>query len=155
MEGMYKKLGKKVRKYRKDKNITSLELADRLDISVGHISNIENGKSDIFKLKLLFNLAKELDTTVEELLNITDLGLGNIVFNTSKIEIDYVNPTNIDNKSILVLNTYLKLLINHYLDAATHCDYEEHYIEAITNHMIDELSFVNKLNKFKNFSPIA
>ncbi|WP_408631297.1 helix-turn-helix domain-containing protein [Marinisporobacter balticus] len=33
-----------MKKYRKAKGITGSDLANRLNVSVGHISNIENGK---------------------------------------------------------------------------------------------------------------
>ena len=62
-----KNIGQKICKFRKEKNMTQLELADRLNISFQAVSNWERGKSmpDISKLP---ELCEILDITIDELL---------------------------------------------------------------------------------------
>ena len=40
-------IGKRIKKARKSKGISQVEFADKLDISVSHLSNIENGKINV------------------------------------------------------------------------------------------------------------
>lgn len=51
-----KNLGIIIRDYRKSKFLSTQELANKLNLSVGTINNIENGKSDFFKFDILFKL---------------------------------------------------------------------------------------------------
>ena len=62
-----KNIGQKICKFRKEKNMTQLELADRLNISFQAVSNWERGQSmpDISKLS---ELCEILDITIDELL---------------------------------------------------------------------------------------
>ncbi|MBO5260877.1 MAG: helix-turn-helix transcriptional regulator [Coprococcus sp.] len=48
-------VGKRIKKIRKDKKCTQKELAEALDISVAHLSNLETGKK-----KLTFDLMSKL-----------------------------------------------------------------------------------------------
>lgn len=61
-----------IKKYRKEKNITTEKLADLLTVSVGTINNIENKRFNTFKLDLLFEIIKILDIPLYQLLNIDD-----------------------------------------------------------------------------------
>jgi transcriptional regulator with XRE-family HTH domain len=54
-------LGTIITEYRKSKSLTTQALAKKLNLSVGTINNIENGKSDFFKLEILFKLLYILD----------------------------------------------------------------------------------------------
>lgn len=155
MEGVYKELGKKIRKYRKNKGLTTLELAERLNVSVGHISNIENGKNDIFKLELLFNLTKELDIPLNNLLNISELKISKVTMDAERIEVSFIKPDIVQNRDMAVIEKYLKILIEKYLENIFNYNYNEESVETITNHLVEELSFINKLNQYKKVSPFS
>jgi len=155
MERIYKELGKKVRKYRRNKDLTTSELAERLNVSVGHISNIENGKNDIFKLELLFNLSKELDIPLSKLLSISPLKIDEITADSERFELSFVKPDVIQIKDIPIIKKYLKILIENYLDNISNYNYRGESIEAITDHLIQELLFIKKLNTLKKSSPNA
>ena len=62
-----KNIGQKICKFRKEKNMTQLELADSLNISFQAVSNWERGQSmpDISKLP---EICEILDITIDELL---------------------------------------------------------------------------------------
>lgn len=45
MEIDYTAIGKRVKKFRKSRRLSQEQLAELLDISVPHMSNIENGKT--------------------------------------------------------------------------------------------------------------
>jgi len=70
MEGwstmIYKVFGEKIREYRKIKGLTTLELAEQLNISSGLLNNIENGKSDSFQLELLNKMVQVLAIPLKE-----------------------------------------------------------------------------------------
>ena len=61
-------IGKRIAKYRKEKNMTQLELADKLGISYQAVSNWERGDSmpDISKLE---DISQILDISIDELLD--------------------------------------------------------------------------------------
>lgn len=63
----YKEIGKRVKKARRDKGITQEKLAEMIEISVPHMSNIETGKTRLSFL-LLFELVVALDVTADMLL---------------------------------------------------------------------------------------
>lgn len=61
MDTLQMEFGKMVRKYKKEKEYSTQKLAELLGVSVGLVNNIENGKSDVFKLTLLINLIYTLN----------------------------------------------------------------------------------------------
>lgn len=69
----YKRIGLNIALYRKLRGLTQMQLADRVNISRTHISNIEapNMNTSI-SLDLIFNISKELDVPAYKFF-ITDL----------------------------------------------------------------------------------
>lgn len=67
MEIDYTAIGKRVKKFRKSRRLSQEQLAELLDISVPHMSNIENGKTK-FSLQVLLSLAEALNVTPDALL---------------------------------------------------------------------------------------
>ncbi len=67
MEIDYKLIGARIRKRRKELNMSQERLAELIDVSTPHMSNIENGKTK-FSLPVLLNLANALDTTMDALM---------------------------------------------------------------------------------------
>lgn len=63
----YLELGKRIKKIRKAKHISQEKLAEKINVSVPHMSNIENGKTKL-SLQVLVNVANELGTTPDILL---------------------------------------------------------------------------------------
>lgn len=68
MEINYEKIGKEIYTRRKIKGITQETLAERINSSPVYISEIENGRKKA-SLKVLFGIAKALDSTIDELMN--------------------------------------------------------------------------------------
>lgn len=62
----YDAIGKRVKAARKKKNITQEKLADAIDITPPHMSNIETGNTKV-SLPALIRIANELDTTLDTL----------------------------------------------------------------------------------------
>ena len=66
----YKRLGLNIQYYRKLKNLTQLQLAERVNISRTHISNIEAPNvSASISLELLLDIADALDVSAGKLLD--------------------------------------------------------------------------------------
>lgn len=61
-------VGSRIKKARKSKGISQVELADKLGISVSHISNIENGKKNV-GLDIFIDITDALDISADWLLN--------------------------------------------------------------------------------------
>jgi transcriptional regulator with XRE-family HTH domain len=61
-------LGKRVKFLRRHSRLTQAQLAEKTDLSVNYISEIENGLASP-TLKTLLRLAQALDVEVEELFN--------------------------------------------------------------------------------------
>ena len=62
----YKKLGNRIKEARLTANITQETLAELVDLSITHISNIENGHAKV-SLPALFDIAVVLSTSIDAL----------------------------------------------------------------------------------------
>lgn len=63
----YYKIGQKVRKYRKAQGLSQEQLAERIGISVTHMSHIETGNTKL-SLPVLVDIAEALDVKTDDLL---------------------------------------------------------------------------------------
>jgi transcriptional regulator with XRE-family HTH domain len=130
----YEKLGKLVKFYRKEKHLTTSTLAENLDVSVGLINNIENGRNDVFKLELFEKLIKELDIPLEELFNIHPMDLYTVI-----------ESYRITAKEQISINVNLNQIIETYLDTISRYDYDIESIEYITTNLITTLNTMKNL----------
>ena len=64
---VYEYIGKNIRKYRKEKGLTQLQLADRAHYSKQMISNMENNTHQTFSLGTLWSIAQALDIEMYKL----------------------------------------------------------------------------------------
>ena len=62
----YKKLGLNIAYYRKARDLSQMQLADKIDISRTHMSRIENNDCAV-SLDVIFRIAKALDIPVSKL----------------------------------------------------------------------------------------
>lgn len=69
----YKLIGKRIKTQRKAKHITQEYLAEKSDLSVGYISQVERGMSKI-SLDVLYKIADTLDCDITELIMGTSTG---------------------------------------------------------------------------------
>ena len=69
----YSAIGKRIRQRRTALEYTQIVLAEKVEISSQHMSNIENGKAKV-SMELMTRIAKALNCTVDELIHGT---LGN------------------------------------------------------------------------------
>lgn len=63
----YEALGKRIQKFRQARNYTQEYMAEQIDMSVQHVSNIENASKKP-SLATLMNIAEVLDVTLDDLL---------------------------------------------------------------------------------------
>lgn len=63
----YTAFGKVIKQYRKLKHMTQMNLAEKTELSVSHISNMENGKSEA-SIDSLVRLSNVLDIGADQLL---------------------------------------------------------------------------------------
>lgn len=129
---MQSQLGEIIRKYRKQKGYTMTQLAARLGISMGLLSNIETGKSSSLQLTLLNNIVKELDIPVSEL---------ELFSEPYPIEDLSINLTKDYNK----IKSSLEKLINAFIRTSSELSYDENKVDIITNMLIKELQTISLL----------
>ena len=55
----YRKLGLNIAYYRKERGLSQIQLADRIDISITHMARFENDVCDV-SLDVLFSFAKKI-----------------------------------------------------------------------------------------------
>ncbi|MDE7326589.1 MAG: helix-turn-helix domain-containing protein [Lachnospiraceae bacterium] len=67
MEADYLAIGKRIKQLRREQNMSQERLALQIEVSIPHMSNIENGKTK-FSLPVLISLADALDVTPDALL---------------------------------------------------------------------------------------
>ena len=63
----YYKIGQQVRKYRKAHNLSQEQLAEKIGISVTHMSHIETGNTKL-SLQVFVDIARALDVQTDDLL---------------------------------------------------------------------------------------
>lgn len=63
----YFEIGQRIRRYRKAQNLSQEQLAERIDISVTHMSHIETGNTKL-SLPVLVSLAQALEVRTDDLL---------------------------------------------------------------------------------------
>jgi transcriptional regulator with XRE-family HTH domain len=64
---IYNQIGQKIKKYRKEKHLTQVELAEKLDISISYLSKIEaKNCRKSFSLDLLVNISETLDVDIKD-----------------------------------------------------------------------------------------
>lgn len=63
----YIEIGQRIRKYRKQQNLSQEELAEKIGISTTHMSHIETGSTKL-SLSVLVDLAKNLNVKTDWLL---------------------------------------------------------------------------------------
>ena len=64
---IYNQIGQKIKKFRKEKQLTQIELAEMLDISLSYLSKIEaQNCRKSFSLDLLVNIANTLEIDIKD-----------------------------------------------------------------------------------------
>lgn len=64
---IYNQIGQKIKKFRKEKKLTQVELAEKLDISISYLSKIEaKNCRKSFSLDLLVNIAETLEIDIKD-----------------------------------------------------------------------------------------
>ncbi|MEH7181102.1 helix-turn-helix domain-containing protein [Neobacillus vireti] len=69
---MLRDIGQKIRQLRTQKGIGLNAFADRLGVSAGYLSNLENGKTDTIQLTLLEKIQDELSIFPNEIIESLD-----------------------------------------------------------------------------------
>ncbi len=63
---IYVVVGKNIKRVRKEKGLTQVQLADLIQYNEGTIANIENDSYQTFSLEFLYILSKKLNVPIEE-----------------------------------------------------------------------------------------
>lgn len=77
----YYEIGQRIRRFRKARGFSQEELAEKVDISVTHMSHIETGNTKL-SLPVLVALSKALEVRTDELLSDNNLGVRNAAIET-------------------------------------------------------------------------
>ncbi len=134
-------LGKLIKKHRNTKGYLTQLLAERLTISAGLLNNIENARTDSFNLKLLNMLIKKLNIPIEELKIFKNIWIPTSIVNNDYIDLKI--PINFEAPSEEI-KTYIKNLVDCYLNTAISCDFNESQLYLINSHLLEELNFIKK-----------
>ena len=81
----YLMLGEKLKQQRKKQGITQETLAEYVDLSVSHLSHIENGSTKV-SLQTIVNIANILNISLDELLDL-DLGKRSMFITVREIDL--------------------------------------------------------------------
>lgn len=133
-------IGNIIRNKRKEKNITTAELAKILDVSPGFINNLENGKTKLLDYEFINKLSQELDIAIIPLLT--------SIFNNVSIEDsdaltkEFLILNNNEPNNIVEVN--IDKIKNYYIECISSNNYDEKFIEDLTNKLIYELKFLTK-----------
>lgn len=129
---MQYQLGETIRKYRKQKGYTMVQLANKLEISIGLLSNIETGKTDSLQLNLLNNIVKTLDIPLSE------LQLFSEPYPIKELNISIVEDYN-------KIKPSLETLLNAFISVSSALSFDEDKTSLVANMLVEELNNINKL----------
>ena len=105
------KIGKFIAECRKNKNLTQMQLAEKLNITDRAISKWENGKS-MPDSGIMLDLCKELDINVNELLSGEMIEMKNYNENLEKNLLDMVKQKEEADKRLLDLEILIGVLVS-------------------------------------------
>lgn len=135
-------LGETIRKYRKLKDYSTQYLANKLNISVGLLNNIENGRTDAFQLGLLNKIIDELEIPLSEIKIVSDISYAPQVQSfEDSIVIEVQSCVQLDDLTC----KYLKSIIKAYLNTLKFYNFDESKIKLLSEHLLNELSFSKSL----------
>lgn len=104
----YIKIGERIRKYRREQNLSQEELAEKIGISTTHMSHIETGSTKL-SLPVLVELAEKLNVSSDNLLfdeqNISNSEISNLLNECSPEELDII--TSIIKAAKISISKYL------------------------------------------------
>ncbi|MTI71427.1 MAG: helix-turn-helix transcriptional regulator [Firmicutes bacterium] len=149
MPNIYKELGENIRKFRKRKNLSTPDFAKKVGVSTGLVNNIEHGRSDVFKLELLFSITKELNVSIVQLLDIDSINIKDLALLE---EINKSLKKNLDenNNNLRNLNDNLNKIIKAFILIASKYNCNENALNSITNHLVQELNFIQKIDNINS-----
>lgn len=131
MEDLAVKIGKIIREKRNEKGYTTQELANKVGVSAGLINNIENARTDTFNLKLLFDLCDCLNIPVQSLVQIDLEEFKNFYLSTQNVT--------------KALAGRLNLVIDKFIETAIKNNYDEKFLDFITQKLLYEIEFYDQL----------
>lgn len=112
-----------IKNARKNKGYSTQYLSKLLGISTGLINNIENGKTDVFNLHLLYSLS-----------NILDIPITQIILYDSF-------PNNISSEAI---PNDFNLILNKLIEFSSKVNWDKSKINTLCNKLIYEIDFIKK-----------
>ena len=133
-------IGNIIRNKRKEKNITTAELAKILDVSPGFINNLENGKTKLLDYEFINKLSQELDISIIPLL--TSIFNNVSIENSDALTKEFLILNNNEPTNIVEVN--IDKIKNYYIECISSNNYDEKFIEDLTNKLIYELKFLTK-----------
>ena len=106
MNDLYKKIGKRIDKIRKDVGISQKELAEKIGVTPSEITYIKRGKRKI-SLLLLIKIAKVLDVSVDYLIGISK---NEGIFIDRKVITAFENFKKLNRKDRAMVLNYIEFL---------------------------------------------
>jgi transcriptional regulator with XRE-family HTH domain len=138
--------GAKIRQHRATKGYSTQELAQRLDVSVGRINNIENAKNDVFEFELLLALINELDMSLFEVFeDYTPKVETKNINGNSIISIELNSTTSTD--TLVVLKEYISKISTLFVKLCADKGNDNKFIKILSNHIVDELNFIYRMKQ--------
>ena len=133
-------IGNIIRNKRKEKNITTAELAKTLNVSPGFINNLENGKTRLLDYEFISKLSNELEISLMPFLT-------SIFNNLSTKDCFILNKellTSDSGQALDIVDTNLNKIRSYFIECISSNNYDEKFIEDLTSKLIYELKFLTK-----------
>lgn len=131
---MQQQLGETIRKYRKQKRYTMAELAEKIGMSIGLLSNIETGKTNSLQLTLLNDIVRVLDIPVSELELFPEPYTFERITTSVTEDFNKIRPS-------------LDMLVNSFIKISSVLDFDENKVSLLANMLVKELQTISNLIK--------
>jgi transcriptional regulator with XRE-family HTH domain len=133
MEELVIRIGRLVKEKRIEKEYSTQELAEKLDISAGLINNIERGKTDTFNLNLMGRLCSTLGIEILSLLADKTDDISRLLNISQEI------PENLSNQ--------INILTEEYIKAAIKLNFNDKKLETMLYKLVYEVNFLSEIEK--------
>lgn len=133
-------IGNIIRNKRKEKNLTTAELAKTLNVSPGFINNLENGKTKLLDYEFINNLSNELDISLISFL----ISIFNNLSTENSFILNKKILTNNDGQPSDIVDLNLNKIKEYFIECISSNNYDEQFIENLTSKLIYELKFLTK-----------
>lgn len=130
--------GKYLRDLRKNRKLTLDELGERVQLTKGHLSNIENGRRGIPKTDILFKLSEALNVSYTDLL-----------VHSGHVNLEYIKERQWSHVKDVIIDSLDEVLTEAEAETTTNPESIKEFTDALATSLLETEYNVNNISALK------